>query len=629
MTSEVKEVAAIAAVATTKDNDNNQDLLKKKSFEESAGPLSRLGVFYLNKLIDLGYTRELLHSDLGGVSQQDKCLPLFEKFYGLWQLEMKKPLKEQSLWMVLWRTVGFGRLFLALFLYACSTAASYGPVLILSALVIYFENPNATNRTPISTIWIYVALMFVLPMASSIFAAQSNIIFAHIGLQFRNALVNMIYRKALKLSPASRQKQSTGMIVNMFSNDTKQLQQFTYFMNNCALAPFQIIVSLVLIYYQVGPATFVGLGMMCMVIPLNLYIFITLNKLRQKKVKKTDIRVKLMNEILSGIRVIKFYAWESPFMQSVFEARQQELVILKQMAYIVAVGFTLVLQALPVVQPVLVFYTFIKLGNTLTAAIAFTTIAFFNLMQFPFAFLPLGLAQYSQSLVSTQRMHKFFISDELEPYVNRNDESLPFDVAIKIDHLSVCWVKVEVDETPLVEDSCGENSAAVIHSPDAVVDDGAVAPHNNAAADDDDEHIKKEGEEESTDPDEKTSILVYNNNNAEHESKEDKHTDKDKASQMQERDAIEADKAARVNQLIQNRMMVDMGMTLKKTASVYTSDPENLGRSRSLMGYDSVRLMADGQRVDSINRSAMTLMDVSLTVKQGQLVSMYFIIVCI
>ena len=197
----------VIIVATTDDNGVSN---RKLSFEESAGPLSRLGVFYMNKLIDLGYTRELLHSDLGGVSQQDKCLPLFEKFYGLWQLEMKKPMKKQSLWMVLWRTVGFGRLILALFLYACSAAASYGPVLILSALVIYFENPNAPNRTPISTIWIYVALMFVLPMASSIFAAQSNIIFAHIGLQFRNALVNMIYRKALKLSPASRQKQSTG-----------------------------------------------------------------------------------------------------------------------------------------------------------------------------------------------------------------------------------------------------------------------------------------------------------------------------------------------------------------------------------------------------------------------------------
>ena len=59
-------------------------------------------------------------------------------------------------------------------------------------------------------------------------------------------------------------------------------------------------------------------------------------------------------------------------------------------AYIIAVGFTLILMAAPVIQPVLIFYTYIKKGDSLTAATAFTTIALFNLMQFPFAFLPMG-----------------------------------------------------------------------------------------------------------------------------------------------------------------------------------------------------------------------------------------------
>ena len=63
-----------------------------------------------------------------------------------------------------------------------------------------------------------------------------------------------IYRKALSLSPAARQKTSTGQIINMFSTDTKQLQMFLNFMNNVALAPLQIIVALALIWLQVGSA---------------------------------------------------------------------------------------------------------------------------------------------------------------------------------------------------------------------------------------------------------------------------------------------------------------------------------------------------------------------------------------
>ena len=137
---------------------------------------------------------------------------------------------------------------------------------------------------------------------------------------------------------------------------------------------------------------------MFFLIPINGKIFILLNQIRKKKVKVTDIRVKLMNEILSGIRVIKYYAWESAFSEKIEIVREEELQLLKQLAYVVAIGFTLVLMSAPIVQPILIFFTFIKLGNTLDAATAFTTISLFNVMQFPFAILPMGLAQYSQVL---------------------------------------------------------------------------------------------------------------------------------------------------------------------------------------------------------------------------------------
>lgn len=89
---------------------------------------------------------------------------------------------------------------------------------------------------------------------------MSNIILAHVSVQFRNVLVNKIYRKAMVLSPAARQKSSTGQIITMFSNDTKQIQSFLFFLNNILVAPAQIIVALALIYQQVGTATFVGWG---------------------------------------------------------------------------------------------------------------------------------------------------------------------------------------------------------------------------------------------------------------------------------------------------------------------------------------------------------------------------------
>ena len=126
-----------------------------------------------------------------------------------------------------------------------------------------------------------------------------------------------------------------------------------------------------------------------------------------------------MNEILSGIRVIKYYAWEYAFTQKIRLIRSRELDLLRQLAYIVAVGFTLIMMSAPLVQPILIFFVYVKLGNQLDAARAFTTLSLFNVLAFPFAFLPMGVAQYSQSMVSCKRMLDFFNNEELVPYVDK------------------------------------------------------------------------------------------------------------------------------------------------------------------------------------------------------------------
>lgn len=54
--------------------------------------------------------------------------------------------------------------------------------------------------------------------------------------------------------------------------------------------------------------------------------------------KSKDNRIKLMNEILNGIKVLKLYAWELAFKDKVLAIRQEELKVLKKSAYLGAVG---------------------------------------------------------------------------------------------------------------------------------------------------------------------------------------------------------------------------------------------------------------------------------------------------
>jgi ABC-type multidrug transport system fused ATPase/permease subunit len=267
----------------------------------------------------------LVLEDLGVATKNDQSKVLFDKFIVFWEEEVSKASvgkRDPSLWMALWKTVGYADVFSSVVFYVLYAALSFVPIIILSSLVNYFEGNIKLSKLEL---WLYAGGMFVLPMLSSILAAKSNIIVVHMAIRFRNALVTAIFRKALKLSPDSRQQQSSGKIINLFANDTRQIQSFLYIFNNVLVAPFQIAITVYLIYLQVGVSTFVGLGYMILISPLNAIIFGKLNSIRKLKVEQSDIRVKLMSEILNGIRVIKYYAWEEPFKEKIEAIRMIEV----------------------------------------------------------------------------------------------------------------------------------------------------------------------------------------------------------------------------------------------------------------------------------------------------------------
>ena len=118
------------------------------------------------------------------------------------------------------------------------------------------------------------------------------------------------------------------------SNDTQQLQRFLQFFGFTLVAPIQITIALILIYRQVGNATWVGIGFMFVLVPVNGVVFSNVSKMRRKVLKYSDARVKIVNEILGGIRIIKYYGWEVPFGKEVKRLRDKELKALTTLAYV-------------------------------------------------------------------------------------------------------------------------------------------------------------------------------------------------------------------------------------------------------------------------------------------------------
>ena len=425
--------------------------IRTQSLEDQASCLSDWFLAYLNPLLKHGSSNVIDADDIGVPSEQDRAGPTFELAHNLWEAEMErtrlinetrkakhdaklakmsdakrakarafKP-AEPSVARILLRGYGRGKCALAMFLYICSAMLNFLPVLLLNDLVSFFEAGAPINDwRGITRVhpWVEVVGLGLTPLLVSLLQTRSMVVFQHLAIFVRTAVSTLLYEKSLCISAAGRAATSTGQVVNMMSNDTTQLQRFIQFGGMTMVAPLQIIVALALIYQQVGNATWVGVAFMLALAPVNVVVFSVVGKMRRKVLKYSDLRVKMMNEILAGIRIIKYYAWERPFAKEVGKIRDSELKALTRLAYVSAVGFSLILLSAPIIQPILVFLTYIKIQDEpLSAATAFTTVALFNIMRFPFAFMPMGMLQFIQSRISLRRLARYLELPELEKYV--------------------------------------------------------------------------------------------------------------------------------------------------------------------------------------------------------------------
>mmetsp|Transcript_5471 Transcript_5471/g.6020 ORF Transcript_5471/g.6020 Transcript_5471/m.6020 type:complete len:1426 (+) Transcript_5471:82-4359(+) len=462
----------------------------ESSLEDRAGIISTWMLSYISPLLKLGAEKVLDSEDIGVPSKGDRADYAYETSLAAWKEEeekcrianlkeqkcfegkleacsseeekkkIKKPkLKEPSLGIALMNAFGGFRFFLAIIYYVISALLSFVPVLVLNDLVKFFESPDRTLSDPGTFVnpWIEVAGLAIVPLMVSVLQTRSQVIMSHSAVFVRTAVSTLMYRKSLRISSAARAKTSTGQIVNMMSNDAAQLQSFLKFGGMTAVAPLQIIISLFLIYQQVGNATWVGVGFMVILAPINVVIFSVVSKMRRKVLKYSDLRVKMVNEILNGIRVIKFYAWEKPFGKEVGKIRGAEMKALTQLAYVSAVGFSLILLSAPILQPIMVFAVYVNVQNkSLDAATAFTTVALFNIMRFPFAFLPMGLLQYIQSMISIGRLERFLVLPELSEYVSdgsaKDDDKEYETSSITINDGSFSWIDPDAPEIRPIQD---------------------------------------------------------------------------------------------------------------------------------------------------------------------------------
>uniref|UniRef100_A0A673HPC8 ATP-binding cassette, sub-family C (CFTR/MRP), member 2 n=1 Tax=Sinocyclocheilus rhinocerous TaxID=307959 RepID=A0A673HPC8_9TELE len=267
--------------------------------------------------------------------------------------------------------------------------------------------------------YLYAVLLLVVAFLQSVILQQYSHRCLILGMKVHVALMAAVYKKVHLL------KESTaGEIVNLISADAQRFNEVTNFLHLLWSYPLQIALAIAFLWIELGPSVLAGVLVMVLMVPINGWLATKSRGFQVENMKFKDTRMKIVNDILNGIKVLKYYAWESSFEAQVQEIREKELKVMRKFAYLSSVS-TFIFSCAPAIVSLVTFAVFVSVSpdNILDAEKAFTSISLFNILRLPLAMLPELISIMVQTTVSKKRLKKFLSGDDLDTMAVTRDDS--------------------------------------------------------------------------------------------------------------------------------------------------------------------------------------------------------------
>lgn len=143
------------------------------------------------------------------------------------------------------------------------------------------------------------------------------------SLEVRKVLISAIYDKVSRLTMRSLTATNQGRLITMVSSDIFGLERSLAMAPFGLSAPFINLVSYGLIWYIAGwPYTIAIFGLWVVIILLQMWTTRRQMIMKQTESRRNDERMKLINDMITGISTIKAYAWEKHYQKKVRDQRQ-------------------------------------------------------------------------------------------------------------------------------------------------------------------------------------------------------------------------------------------------------------------------------------------------------------------
>lgn len=441
--------------------------------KEPLASLFSLATFsWVDPIVHKGYMKTFEMKDIWNLHPKDKAAYVLADYRRL-----KRTTK------LTWHLLRYFRLKLfGQCLYAFLSAwFTFAPTLLLKAILEYIESDDGTPR---NVVWLYIILLAFTDIIRSLLDQQALWIGRKVCIQLRAIIIGEIYAKALrrkaattndttlgekkKLSnatsaplwkrvlglggkkddkknggaavPASEGAENgkddkdkgaddsqvnIGTIINLMSVDSFKVSEMSGYLHFLlSSAPTQLIVCIVMLYRILGYSSIPGLVVMVLVLPLNIAFALGFNHTQKQIMAATDKRIHTTNEVLQNIRIIKFFAWEHRFGNTINEKRRAELKALRA-KYILWAFAVAVWNTTPVMITFFSFlvYTLVE-KKPLYPSVAFTAISLFSILRVPLDQLGDMIAHVQEGAVSINRVEEFLNEEETQKYEQLRHENV-------------------------------------------------------------------------------------------------------------------------------------------------------------------------------------------------------------
>ncbi|XP_032133378.1 multidrug resistance-associated protein 4 isoform X5 [Sapajus apella] len=392
---------------------------------KDANLCSRVFFWWLNPLFKIGHKRRLEEDDMYSVLPEVRSQHLGEELQGFWDKEVlraeneaQKPSLTRAIIKCYWKSY----LVLGIFTLIEESTKVIQPI-FLGKIINYFEKYDPTDSVALHKAYAYAA---VLTFCTLILAILHHLYFYHVqcaGMRLRVAMCHMIYRKALRLSNMAMGKTTTGQIVNLLSNDVNKFDQVTVFLHFLWAGPLQAIAVTALLWMEIGISCLAGMAVLIVLLPLQSCFGKLFSSLRSKTATFTDVRIRTMNEVITGIRIIKMYAWEKSFSDLITNLRRKEISKILRSSYLRGMNLASFFSASKIIVFV-TFTTYVLLGKVITASRVFVAVTLYGAVRLTVTlFFPSAIERVSEAIVSIRRIQNFLLLDE----ISQRNRQLPSD----------------------------------------------------------------------------------------------------------------------------------------------------------------------------------------------------------